>query len=171
MKTLLILALLQLLSAPLALAGAPEIVTVPVVRITVEAEVASPPEAVWKQLTMGRNLVTWCPVWKSDANAEVTLARVGDALDFTDTWGNGGRSVVTFIAAGKELRVAHEPNDGSYLCQARITLAPAGKGTRVAYTEQYTDTSPEADRKATAEKMSAEMQNTLAALRRNAETK
>lgn len=156
-----------LLSAP---AGA-VVKQVPVVRITVETEVAAPPSAVWRWLTQGKNLVTWCPIWKSPANARINLTKVGDVLDFTDESGSGGRSVVTFLAEPRELRVAHEPNDGSYICQGRIVLAAAGKGTHVTYTDQYTDESSATDRDATAGKMTAEMQLTLDLLRKNVETR
>jgi uncharacterized protein YndB with AHSA1/START domain len=149
--------------------GLADMKTIPVVQLSAEAVVAAPPAAVWKQLTEGKNLVTWCPVWKAPSNAKVMLTKVGDVLDFTDQWGNGGRSVVTFLAPNKELRVAHEPNDGSYLCQARILLEASGAGTKVTYVESYTDESAEADRKATAEKMTADMAATLAALKAGAE--
>jgi len=157
---------LLILSAATLQAG---VATVPVVRLTLEAEIAAPPETVWKHLTTGKNLVTWCPVWKSETNASVVLTKVGDSLDFTDAWGNGGRSVVTFLAAGKELRVTHEPNDGSYLCASRVTIAAAGKGTRLTWVEQYTDESAEADRNATAAKMTEDMQASIEALKQGVE--
>lgn len=142
---------------------------IPVVRHTVETEIAAPAAAVWMQLTQGKNLVTWCPVWQSALNAKVSLGRVGDTLDFTDQWGNGGRSIVTYLARGKELRVAHEPNDGSYLCQAKIVLTPKGNATRVQYVEAYTDESAPADLEATANKLQASMGTMLAALKKAAE--
>lgn len=116
-------------------------------------------------------MVTWCPVWKSPANATIHLTKVGDALDFTDQWGNGGRSIVTYLARNKELRVAHEPNDGSYMCQAKITLTASGAGTAVHYMEQYTDESAAKDFEATAQKMQATMAAMLAALKQGAEKK
>ena len=148
------------LSVP-ALAGTEQVT---VERITVTETVAAPPTAVWAALTTGKSLVTWCPVWKNAANAKVNLTKVGDTLEFLDEWGNGGRSVVTFVNADRELRVAHEPTDGSYLCQARLLLTPMGSGTQVTYVEQYTDESSEADRKATAAKTETAMKATLAGL-------
>jgi len=144
---------------------------VPVVRLHAEAEIAAPPATVWAHLTTGKNLVTTCPVWKSARNAAVSLAKVGDVLDFTDEWGNGGRSVVTYIVKGKELRVAHEPNKGDYMCQAKLILTPTATGTKVDYWEQYTDESSATDMDATAGKMETEMAQTLAAVKQGCEKK
>ena len=146
-------------------ASASEYVQIPVVRLEAEAVVDAPAEEVWASVTTGRSLVTWCPYWKAEGNAGIVLTKVGDILDFTDSWGNGGQSVVTYIEPGKEIRIAHEPTDGSYLCQARIVLSPSGTGTQVLYVEQYTDGSAPEDRDATAEKMGAEMDATLAKLK------
>ena len=152
------------LAAAPAFAGPARITTM---RLAAETTIAAAPDAVWKSLTEGQSLVTWCPVWKSEGNKKVKLTKVGDVLDFTDEYGNGGRSVVTYLEAGKELRVAHEPNDGSYVCQAKITLVPDGGATKVMYTEQYTDEQDAAAADATAAKTEAGMQQTLAALRRS----
>lgn len=144
---------------------------VPVVRHTVEAEVAASPAAVWGAMTTGKNLVTWCPVWKSLGNAKVNLTRVGDVLDYTDAWGNGGRSVVTYVARNTEIRVQHEPTNGSYICQAKLMIAPTKTGTHVTYVEQYSDESAPAELEATAKKVEAEMSGALAALRKSVERK
>jgi len=160
------------LVSSLAVLGSParaEYKQIPVVRHVVSTEVAAPAAVVWAQLTQGKNLVTWCPVWKSPRNAKVALSRVGDMLDFTDDYGHGGRSVVTYLARGKEIRLSHEPNDGSYLCQAKLTLTPKGRATVVQFMEQYTDESSPGDLDATAKKMETEMGATLAALKKSAE--
>ena len=144
---------------------------VPVVRLHSQAEIAAPPAAVWAHLTSGKSLVTWCPVWKNGKNAAVNLTRVGDVLDYSDEWGNGGRSVVTYLVRGKELRVAHEPDKGDYMCQAKIVLTPTAGGTRVDYWEQYTDESAPKDMEATAAKMETEMTGMLAAVKKGCEKK
>jgi polyketide cyclase/dehydrase/lipid transport protein len=144
---------------------------VPVMRLHAQTEIAAPPAAVWAWMTQGRNLVTWCPQWKAAANAKATLTKVGDVLDYTDEWGNGGRSVVTYLSRGKELRVAHEPSRGDYMCQAKFVLEPAGAGTRVHLWDQYTDESSPTDMQATAQKMETELAGTLAALKRGVEGK
>ena len=152
-------------------ADAADMKQVPVVRIHAQTVVQAAPSAVWLHMTRGKNLVTWCPVWKSAKNSAVNLAKVGDVLDYTDQWGNGGRSIVTYLVANKELRIAHEPNDGSYLCQAKLTLAPQGQGTLVQYWEQYTDESAPKDLEATAAKMQADVDLTLATLKSSVEKK
>ena len=142
---------------------------VPVIRVHAETEVLASPGRVWAQITTGRNLVTWCPQWKSPKNAGVFLTRVGDVLDYTDEWGNGGRSVVTYLKKNAELRVAHEPASGAYMCQGKLILTPTDHGTNVALWDQYTDESPPADAAATAEKMEKELAETLAALKKGCE--
>jgi hypothetical protein len=144
---------------------------IPVVRIEVEQSIAAPPGVIWGHLTQGKNFVAWCPMWKSAANARTDLAKVGDVLDFTDQWGNGGRSIVTYFVKDKELRMTHEPNDGSYMCQARLMLVPAGPVTKVMYVDQYTDESKPEDLEATATKMNAEMATELTALKKSCEGK
>ena len=110
-------------------------------------------------------------MWKSAKNAAVNLARVGDVLDYTDQWGNGGRSVVTYLVGNKEIRVAHEPSNGSYMCQSKLILEPRGKTTLVHYWEQYTDESKPADLQATAAKTQSDMERTLADLKKAVERK
>ena len=146
-----------------------EVKQVPVARLHAMAEITAPPATIWAHITRGRNLVTWCPVWKSAKNARINIMKVGDVLDFTDEWGKGGRSVVTYLARDVELRVAHEPTDGSYMCQAKLVLEPTGKGTRVHYYEQYTDESVQKDFDATAQKMQSEMEQSLLTLRKSVE--
>jgi len=169
MKSSLLLPLV-VLAASASLVPSPSAAeTVPTTRLSSEATVAAPPAKVWSILTTGKNLVTWCPLWKDAANAKISLTKVGDVLDFTDEWGNGGRSIVTYLDPGKELRIVHEPDNGSYMCEAKITLAADGKGTKLTYVEQYTDESSEADRKANAAKTEQEMAATLIQVKAQAE--
>jgi hypothetical protein len=166
-----------ILSAPIALAitlalAAPAFATheqVPVVRVHAEAEILAKPSTVWSHLTTGRNLVTWCPEWKSNKNENVLIQRVGDVLTYTDAWGNGGRSVVTYLAKHKELRVAHEPAKGDYMCQGKMVLTPTEKGTRVVMWDAYTDESTPDELAATADKMEKELAASLAALKKQCE--
>ena len=168
-------AVLWILSSVIVLAATPaafaDHTQVPVVRVHAQAQIAAPPTAVWAWMTQGKNLVTWCPQWKAPANAMASITRVGDVLEYTDEWGNGGRSIVTYMVKGKELRVAHEPNKCDYMCQAKFILEPVGAGTRVQLWDQYTDESPATDLQATAQKMETELARTLAALKRGVEGK
>jgi uncharacterized protein YndB with AHSA1/START domain len=141
------------------------------VKLKADTQVKASPEQVWKQMTTGKSLVTWCPYWKSEKNSSVMISKVGDVLDFQDDWGNGGRSIITFVEKNKEIRIAHEPMDGSYVCHSTLMLEPAGEGTHVTYIEQYTDESGMDDKKATSAKMQAAMKEALAALKANAEKK
>jgi uncharacterized protein YndB with AHSA1/START domain len=142
---------------------------IPTVRISVETDIAAPAAKVWEQFTRGKNLVVWSPVWKSSKNAAVNLTRAGDALEFTPPEAPGGRSVVTFLSPNRELRLAHDPRDGSYTCQSRITLTAQGTQTHVRFVEQYTDENMPQDRDATAAKVRAEIEEALATLKARAE--
>lgn len=168
-------AVLWMLSSVIVLAVTPaafaDHTQVPVVRVHAQGQIAAPPAAVWAWMTQGKNLVTWCPQWKAPSNAKMNIAKVGDVLEYTDEWGNGGRSIVTYMVKGKELRVSHEPNKGDYMCQAKFILEPVGAGTRVHLWDQYTDESPAADLQATAQKMDTELSRTLAALKKGVEGK
>ncbi len=154
-----------------SVASSAEMKQVPTVRLHAQAVVNAPAATIWAHMTRGKNLITWCPMWKSAKNAAVNLAKIGDVLDYSDQWGNGGRSVVTYLVGNKEIRVAHEPTSGSYMCQSRLVLEPQGKGTLVHYWEQYTDESGPTALQATATKMQSEMDRTLADLKRQVERK
>ena len=136
------------------------------VRITDEVEIGAAPGEVWGHMMSGASLIAWCPYWRSEANAEVTIGKVGDVLEFNDEWGNTGRTIITFVEKGKQLRMVHEPANGSYVCHATLTLKAAGAGTVVSYVEQYTDESSPDDAKATAASMGEQMAATLQTLKR-----
>jgi polyketide cyclase/dehydrase/lipid transport protein len=157
--------------AVFAVPGWAEMKEMPTVRLHAQVQVNASPSAVWSRMTIGKNLVTWCPMWKNAKNAAANLTKVGDVLDYSDQWGNGGRSVVTYIVHNKEIRVAHEPTKGDYMCQAKLVLEPQGQMTMVHYWEQYTDESSPKDLQATAGKMQSEMRAMLAQLKSQVEGK
>jgi hypothetical protein len=133
------------------------------VRLESHVEIAAGSPQVWAHLTRGADLATCWPVWSAPENAGRVLAAPGDRLAFTDEWGNGGLSIVTFVAEGKELRIADEPDDGSYICQTRFLLEAAGANrTILTWVESYSDESPAEDQAATAAKVRAGMEKTLA---------
>ncbi len=146
-----------------------EVSQVPVVRLEASLAIDASPADVWSHMVSGSN-IGWCPYWKVAANdGHADLARVGDVLDFVDDWGGGGQSIVTYFEPGKELRIAHEPRDGSYVCQSKLILSATGTGTTIHYVEQYTDESDAATLADTAGKMQTQMESTLAAIRKGVE--
>jgi len=155
----------------LAIGAAAEMDEVPMVRLEIETAINAAPADVWLHLTSGKSLVGWCPYWKSEANSKVSISKVGDVLEFKDDWGNTGRSIITFVRKPQEIRIAHEPADGSYICQSKFVLEPEGGKTRVVYVEQYTDESEPEDFEATAEQMETQMRKTLATLKKTVEAK
>lgn len=158
-----------MVSAAVVFAASPERVTT--MRLTAESDVAAPPDAVWMWITTGKNLVTWCPVWKSAENTKVQITKVGDVLDYSDEWGNGGRSVVTYVAKDKELRIAHEPDNGKYMCQSKLLISAAPKGgTHVTYVEAYTEEQAADVAEKNAAGVQTQMQATLDALKMGVES-
>jgi len=160
---LLVLVTLCAFVTDLPAAGSDE---VRMVRLNDEVEISAAPADVWTHMMRGASLIAWCPYWRSEANANVTIEKVGDVLEYHDEWGNTGRTVITFVEKGNELRMVHEPADGSYVCHATLMLKPMDGKTMVSYVEQYTDESKPADVKATAAQMGEQMKMTLQALKR-----
>lgn len=130
--------------------------------------VQAPPAAVWSALTDADKVQSWCPLWK-DAKMTKSLTAVGQTLDFMDDYGNAGKSVVIYLDPGKELRLAHVPDNGSYVCQAVIRLTPDGTGTKVHFSEQYSDAPDAPLDKDTAAQSKVEMEGYLKAFKDLAE--
>jgi uncharacterized protein YndB with AHSA1/START domain len=101
-------------------------------------EVKASPAQVWAAITEPAKAKAWYPSWKN-AKETQALATVGQSIGFVDEWANAGKSVVLFVDKNKELRVAHMPNDGSYVCQVKFKLEPKGPGTVVTIVDQYSD--------------------------------
>jgi uncharacterized protein YndB with AHSA1/START domain len=162
------LAALLALSAPVA--GAGEIAVSKQALMTFEGSVriAAPAADVWKAMTDADKAVSWCPLWKNAESAE-PLTRLGASIDFLDQWENPGRSVVVFVDPERELRLAHVPDDGSYVCQVKLQLTPAGEATDVHVTEQYSDALDAPVEKDTAAMMKREIAGYLEDLRHLAE--
>jgi hypothetical protein len=141
------------------------------VRLTDKVEINAAAADVWMHMMNGASLIAWCPYWRSEANAKVTIEEVGDVLEYHDEWGNTGHTVITFVKKAEELRMVHEPADGSYVCHATLMLKAVGDKTVVSYVEQYTDESKPTDAKATAAKMGNQMKVTLQTLKGTVEKK
>jgi uncharacterized protein YndB with AHSA1/START domain len=108
------------------------------VSFTSTMEVKASPAQVWAAITEPAKAKGWYPHWKGAPQTQA-LAAVGQSINFVDEWSNAGKSVVLFVDKNKELRVAHMPNDGSYVCQVKFKLEPKGSGTVVTVIDQYSD--------------------------------
>jgi hypothetical protein len=166
-RTLAFLALVVCLAAPAARA---EMKPIMLVRVQAQTRISCPAPAIWRDITDGRKLARWMPDWNQPSNRRVQVLTMGSALDFVDEWNNRGRSVVTFLGSSesrdtREIRFANEPAHGDYLCRLKISTTRIQQGTMVQLTEEYTDESGPADAKATAQKMQASLERSLAALK------
>lgn len=123
---------------------------------------------VWSALTDAETAQSWCPYWHNASPTE-SMNAVGQSIAFQDAWGNGGKSVVLYAEEAKELRIAHVPNDGSYLCQVKFILKENGSGTVVSVTEQYSDNLDVPLDKDTAQQTSHEIEKYMTALKKIAE--
>lgn len=130
------------------------------VAIPARFEVAAPPTRVWEVLTTARGFSTLTGVDISTPDRARSFARVGDHMS-ARVWTDTGRVVVTHIAPGRELRVAWEPGNASYVCAKRIVLRPRGKTTEIEYLDRYSDDQPTVD--ATAAKVAAATRQQIAA--------
>jgi len=130
--------------------------------------VQAPPAVVWSTLTDADKVQSWCPLWKNAKMAKA-LTAVGQSLDYMDEYGNAGKSVVIYLDPGKELRLAHVPDNGSYVCQAVIQLTADGAGTQVHFSEQYSDAIEAPLDKDTAVQSKLEMETYLKAFKDLAE--
>lgn len=137
-KGLLIGALLLAASAPGAGRTEPTVTKMALVTITASADVSAVPARVWSALTDADKVQSWCSLWKA-APAKESLSAVGRTIAFLDEYGNAGSSVVVFVSPGKELRIDHVPDNGSYLCQTHVRIVPRGTGARIEVVEQYSD--------------------------------
>lgn len=146
-----------------------EVKQVMTAKIRSEISIHAPAAPIWLYATQGRNFAAWMPDWNQPRNATINLVKVGDWLDSVDEWNNRSRSVVTYADRNRELRIANDPLNGSFMCQTKLRLDPDAGGTRVQLTEQYTDESRPADFNATAMKMQAAMDRSLAALKAGVE--
>lgn len=102
-------------------------------------EVKAAPAQVWAALTEIDKMKAWYPGWKNAAATTKPLTAAGQMLDYVDEWNNAGKTVVIYLAKNQELRLAHTPNDGSYVCQLKFKLEPKGAATLVTAVDQYSD--------------------------------
>jgi carbon monoxide dehydrogenase subunit G len=100
---------------------------------------ASPP-AVWAVLTDVQKVGSALGFeYKGVAKK---MEKAGDNVQMK-VWGDSGTYILIYAKPGSELRYAWEPDNATYICQERWTLAPSGKGTKVTYEERYTESGPQ----------------------------
>jgi hypothetical protein len=129
------------------------------VRLEAKIDLKAPAAKVWDAITSSRGFAAATGFKIADTDKH--LAKLGDAVP-ASVWSDKGNLVCTFGAEGKELRVTFEPDNGSYLCQKRITLETQSGGTRLTILDRYTDDQTETVDK-TAKEVLAEMPKQLAA--------
>ena len=160
--------LLLAFAAAAAAARAAPIVVKKTALITIPAAIVvnAPAAKVWAAVTSldGFGALTGFQA----TGGSKSFSKVGDAVP-ARVWTDSGRLVVTELLPEKELRVAWEPANGSYLCSKRVVLTPFQGGTRVEYSDRYTDDQPNADE--TAAQVALETEKHLAAFKALAEKK
>ena len=138
-KTLSLTLLVCVLSAMPVAAGDVSVSKMALVTIDGSIDVAAPPARVWAALTDADKVQSWCAIWTQPPVGGKSLATLGSTVTFKDEYGNEGKSVVLYVDPMKELRIAHVPDNGSYVCQAKFILEGKGNATTVRVTEQYSD--------------------------------
>lgn len=132
------------------------------ITIAAHLDLKAAPAKVWAAAASAEGFYTLTGFKPDAADKARTFAELGDSIG-ASIWTDTGRLVVTGLVAGKELRVAWEPANASYLCSKRIVLAAAGTGTSFDYWDRYTDDQPNADE--TAKKVRDESAKALEAFR------
>jgi hypothetical protein len=144
--------------------GALNVKKTALVTIPATFEVKAPAVKVWTVVTSweGFGVLTGF----KPTGPEKSFSKVGDSVA-AQVWEDKGRLVVTELVPGKELRVAWEPANASYLCAKRVVLTAAGGGTKVEYWDRYTDDQPNADE--TAKQVAADTEKAIVAFQGAAE--
>lgn len=124
-------------------------------------ELKAPPSAVWSALTTWQGFGTLTGFQPTGKQKGFT--KVGDSVT-AKVWDDTGTLVVTGFVPEKELRVAWEPANASYLCAKRIVLKPSAGRTTLEYWDRYTDDQPDAD--STAKRVAADFPQHIAAFRK-----
>jgi len=114
-------------------------------------EIQAPPARVWSVVCSTRGFEALTGFATGPGAAKRVLSRLGDSMP-ASIWSDKGRLVVTGFAPQKELRVAWEPENASYLCSTRIVLTRSAGGTTLEMWDRYSDDQPNVDE--TAKKVS-----------------
>jgi uncharacterized protein YndB with AHSA1/START domain len=141
MRRIMVLLILVCLAAGVTVVVADDVTVSKMALMTFNGatEIAAPPAKVWSALTDADKVQSWCPMWTQPPMGAKSLASMGATVAFKDEYGNTGKSVVIYVDPTKELRLAHVPDNGSYVCQVKFILEGKGGATVVKVTEQYSD--------------------------------
>jgi hypothetical protein len=105
-----------------------------------EVTINATPQVIWAVLT---DLPKFSSVMGIEyKGAAKKLEKVGDNAP-VKFGGDAGTWILVYAKPGSELRYSWEPDNGSYLCQERWILTPAGKATKVSYEDRYTESGPQ----------------------------
>ncbi|MCI0698887.1 SRPBCC domain-containing protein [candidate division KSB1 bacterium] len=105
-----------------------------------EITINASPQAVWAVLTDVQKVGSALGFeYKGVAKK---LEKVGDSVQLK-VWGDAGTYILIYAKPGSELRYVWEPDNATYICQERWTLAPSGKSTKLTYEERYTESGPQ----------------------------
>jgi uncharacterized protein YndB with AHSA1/START domain len=107
---------------------------------TGEITISAGPQAVWAVLTDWQKVSNILGLEYKGAAKK--MMKVGDNAA-AKYGGDTGSWILVYAKPSSELRYAWEPDNGSYLCQARWLLTPAGNGTKVSYEDRYTESGPQ----------------------------
>jgi len=171
MRKILVLVCLSLFAVPSIAADNVAVSKMALVTLDGSVDIAAPVAKVWATLTDADKVQSWCPMWSSPPAGGKSLTAVGNSVAFKDDWGNSGTSVVVFVNPMKELRIAHVPENGSYMCQVKFMLENSGAGTSVKVVEQYSDDMNVPTDKDTALQMKNEIAKYMSDLKAMAEKK
>ncbi len=69
------------------------------------------------------------------------IGKVGAAATM-EIMGDKGTLLTTRVVPDKEIRLTWDPDNGTYICQVRFELASSGTGTKISFSDRFTESSP-----------------------------
>jgi len=104
--------------------------------------VNAPPEKIWAVLTNLEQFTGFMGFeWQS---GNKTVSKVGDTARMK-VWSDNTTYFLTYADPNKELRLALEPDNASYICQKRWILIPEGDKTKVQLIDIYTESGQQSE--------------------------